>query len=78
MRHDVKWPKAQKTMAKDFDVPVLIRYVIDGDYIIVQDFGGVSASYLSLENFKKFRSGKDEASLDVGLKSWCLVMLQYM
>mmetsp|Transcript_4330 Transcript_4330/g.12210 ORF Transcript_4330/g.12210 Transcript_4330/m.12210 type:complete len:146 (+) Transcript_4330:410-847(+) len=70
-----KCNKAQKTMAKDFGAPVLVRYVIDGDYIL-QDFEGVSASHLSRENFEKLRSGKDEASLDVGLKSWCRVKLQ--
>ena len=26
-----KCNKAQKAMAKDFDTPVLVRYVIDGD-----------------------------------------------
>ena len=62
-------------MAKDFDVPVLVRYVIDGDYIL-QDFGGEDASYLSQENFEKLLSGDDEASLEVGLKSWCVVKLE--
>ena len=42
----------------------------------LQDFGGVSSSYLSQENFEKLRSGEDKASLDVGLKFWCLVKLQ--
>ena len=49
--------------------------VIDGDYIL-QDFGGEDASYLSQENFEKLLSGDDEALLEVGLKSWCVVKLE--
>ena len=49
--------------------------VIDGDYMhILQDFGGEDASYLSREDFDKLRSGEEEASLEVGLKSWCIVL----
>ena len=47
--------------------------VIDGDYIL-QDFGGEDASYLSQEDFDKLRSGEEETSLEVGLKSWCIVL----
>ena len=42
---------------------------------ILQDFGGEDASYLSQENFEKLLNGDDEASLEVGLKSWCRVKL---
>ena len=45
-----------------------------GEYIL-QDFGGEDASYLSQENFEKLLNGDDEASLEVGLKSWCRVKL---
>ena len=39
--------------------------------------GGEDASYLSQENFEKLRAGNgdDEASLEVGLKSWCRIKL---
>ena len=33
--------------------------------------------YLSKENFEKLRSGEEEASLEVGLKAWCVVKLAY-
>ena len=46
-----------------------------GDYIL-QDFGGEDASCLSREDFDKLRSGEEEASLEVGLKSWCIVKLE--
>ena len=46
---------------------------IDGDYIL-QDFGGEDASCLSQEDFDKLRSGEEETSLEVGLKSWCIVL----
>ena len=62
-------------LAKECNVPVLVRYVIDGDYIL-QDFGGEDVSYLSREDFDKLRSGEEEASLEVGLKSWCIVKLE--
>ena len=64
-------------MAKGYryDTPVLVRYVIEGDYI-VQDFGGEDPSYLSREDFDKLRSGEEEDSLEVGLKSWCVVKLE--
>ena len=70
-----KCNKAQKAMAKEYDTPVLVRYVIDGDYIL-QDFGGEDASYLSREDFDKLRSGEEEASLKVGTKSWCIVKME--
>ena len=67
-------------MAEGYSTPVLVRYVIDGDYIL-QDFGlGLDALYLPKENFDELRSGKTEASLaaslDVGPKSWCIVKLE--
>ncbi len=40
------------------------------------DFGGEGASYLSQEDFDKLRSGEEEASLEVGLKYWCIVKLE--
>ena len=42
---------------------------------IVQDFGGgEDSSYLSRADFDKLRSGEEEEeSLEVGLKSWCIV-----
>ena len=44
---------------------------------ILQDFGGEDASCLShQEDFGKLRSGEEEASLEVGLKSWCIVKLE--
>ena len=73
-----KCNKAQKAMARDCDTPDLVRYVVDGDYIL-QDFGGEDASYLSKEDFEKLldgNDGNDEASLEVGLKSWCVVKLE--
>ena len=54
---------------------LLVRHVIDGDYIL-QDFGGEDASYLSKEDFEKLQSGEEETSLEVGLKSWCVVKLE--
>ena len=54
----------------------LSRYVHHGDYI-VQDFGGEDPSYLSREDFDKLCSGEEEEeSLEVGLKSWCIVKLE--
>ena len=32
-----------------------------------------SGSCLSREDFDKLRSGEEEESLEVGLKSWCIV-----
>ena len=45
---------------------------------ILQGFGGEDASCLSQEDFgaKLRRSGEEEASLKVGLKSWCVVKLE--
>ena len=44
---------------------------------LVQDFGlGLDALYLPKEDFDELRSGKTEASLDVGPKSWCIVKLE--
>ena len=42
----------------------------------IQDFGGEDPSYLSREDFDKLRSGEEEDSLEVGLKSWCIVKLE--
>lgn len=71
-----KCSKYQKEVASGYTTPVLVRYVIDGDYIL-QDFGsGFDALYLSKDDFDELRSGKTEASLDVGLKSWCIVKLE--
>ena len=42
----------------------------------MEDFGGEDASYLSKEDFEKLLDGNDEASLEVGLKSWCVVKLE--
>ena len=54
----------------------LSRYVHHGDYI-VQDFGGEVSSHLSRADFDKLRSGEEEEeSLEVGLKSWCIVKLE--
>ena len=36
----------------------------------------VGMLYLSKENFEKLRSGEEEASLEVGLKAWCVVKLE--
>ena len=69
-----KCTKTQKTIAKEFDIPVLVRYVIDGDYIL-QDFGEVS-SYLSRKDFEKLRSRKEEDPSEIGLKSWCVIKLE--
>ena len=41
---------------------------------ILQDFGGEDASCLSQEDFGKLRSGEEEASLKVGLKSWYVLL----
>ena len=63
-------------MAEEYDTPVLVRHVIEGDYI-VQDFGGEDPSYLSREDFDELCSGEEEEeSLEVGLKSWCIVKLE--
>ena len=59
----------------DLLLSLLVRHVIDGDYIL-QDFGGEDASYLSKEDFEKLQSGEEETSLEVGLKSWCVVKLE--
>ena len=43
----------------------------------MQDFGGEVSSYLSRADFDKLRSGEEEEeSLEVGLKSWCIVKLE--
>ena len=41
----------------------------------MQDFGGgEDSSYLSRADFDKLRAGEEEEeSLEVGLKSWCIV-----
>ena len=71
-----KCNRAQKAMAEEYDTPVLVRYVIEGDYI-VQDFGGEDPSYLSRGDFDKLCScEEEEESLEVGLKSWCIVKLE--
>ena len=59
----------------DLLLSLLVRHVIDGDYIL-QDFGGEDASYLSKEDFEKLQSGEEETFLEVGLKSWCVVKLE--
>ena len=42
----------------------------------MQDFGGEVSLYLSRADFDKLRSGEEEEeSLEVGLKSWCIVKL---
>ena len=46
-----------------------------GDYIL-PDFGKEDASHLSREDCEKLRSGEEETSLEVGLKSWCVVKLE--
>ena len=53
---------------------LLVRHVIDGDYIL-QDFGEVS-SYLSRKDFEKLRSRKEEDPSEIGLKSWCVIKLE--
>ena len=70
-----KCTKAQKALAKEFYIPVLIRYVIDGDYIL-QDFGEDS-SYISRKDFERLRSGEEEVPSEVGLKSWCGIKLEH-
>ena len=63
-------------MAESYTTPVLVRYVIDGDYML-QDFGSLfDALYLPREDFDGLCSGKTEASLDVPPKSWCVVKLE--
>ena len=52
----------------------LSRQALRRGYIL-QDFGGEDASYLSQEDCEKLLNGDDEVSLEVGLKSWCLVEL---
>ena len=72
------WERSQhqKEMAESYTTPVLVRYVIDGDYIL-QDFGSeFDALYLPREDFNELCSGKTEASLDVLPKSWCIVKLE--
>ena len=59
-------------MAGHSDTDLLSEFL---DYIL-QDFGGEGASYLSKEDFEKLLDGNDEASLEVGLKSWCVVKLE--
>ena len=71
-----KCSQHQKEMAESYTTPVLVRYVIDGDYIL-QDFGSLfDALYLPREDFDKLCSGETEASLDVQPKSWCIVKLE--
>ena len=49
--------------------------VIDGLHLAGFWRGGcVSQSYLSQEDFDKLRSGEEGTSLEVGLKSWCIVL----
>lgn len=71
-----KCSQHQKEMAESYTTPVLVRYVIDGDYML-QDFGSLfDALYLPEENFDELCSGKSEASLDIPPKSWCIVKLE--
>ena len=71
-----KCSQHQKEMAESYTTPILVRYVIDGDYML-QDFGSLfDALYLPQEDFDKLCSGETEASLDVPPKSWCIVKLE--
>ena len=54
--------------------PALVRYVIDGDYIL-QDFGEDGVSYLSKDQFDKLATGEEEADQGVNLNAWCVVKL---
>ena len=50
--------------------------LIDGDYKCTSSRTLAGMLYLSKENFEKLRSGEEEASLEVGLKAWCVVKLE--
>ena len=65
----------QKEVAEDSTTPVLVRYVIDGDYIL-QDFGDDEVSYLSKDQFDKLAAGEQEAAQGVNLNAWCVVKLE--
>ena len=54
---------------------LLVRYVIDGDYIL-QDFGDDEVSYLSKDQFDKLAAGEQEAAQGVNLNAWCVVKLE--
>ena len=62
-------------VAEDSTTPVLVRYVIDGDYIL-QDFGDDGVSYLSKDQFDKLAVGEQEAAQGVNLNAWCVVKLE--
>jgi len=70
-----KCSKHQKEVAEDSTTPVLVRYVIDGDYIL-QDFGDDEVSYLSKDQFDKLAAGEQEAAQGVNLNAWCVVKLE--
>ena len=70
-----KCSKHQKELAKDATVPVLVRYVIDGDYIL-QDFGEDGVSCLSKEDFDTLATGEEEANIGVNLRAWSVVKLE--
>ena len=61
VQHMKKCSKHQKEVAEDSTTPVLVRYVIDGDYIL-QDFGDDEVSYLSKDQFDKLAAGEQEAA----------------
>ena len=70
-----KCSKHQKELAKDATVPVLVRYVIDGDYTL-QDFGEDGVSHLSKEDFDTLATGEEEANIGVNLRAWSVVKLE--
>ncbi len=70
-----KCSKHQKELAKEASVPVLVRHVIDGDYVL-QDFGENEVSYLSKEAFDTLATGEEEANLGVNLSAWSVVKLE--
>ena len=70
-----KCSQHQKDMAESYTTPVLVRHVIDGDYML-QDFGSeFDALCLPRGDFDELCSSKTEASLDVPPKSWCIVVV---
>ena len=70
-----KCSKHQKELAKEATTPVLVRHVIDGDYIL-QDLGEDGVSHLSKDDFDKLATGEEEADLGVNLNAWCVIKLE--
>ena len=64
-------------LASSSETVILVRYVIDGDYMyILQDFGEDGVSCLSEEDFDALATDEEEANIGVNLSAWSVVKLE--